>query len=265
MFEIGATLRTAREQRGISIDTAAEATKIRSSYLVALEEEDFGRLPGPTYARGFLRSYSEFLELDAQLLIDEFSERFSSAPWEVDDEVMFPRRGSARSNRHSSRGAGIVVVTIVGILAIAVLIVIAATYPSTRTTPIPATDGTNVVTVTEAAVNPVATAITAQTAPDSTSAAAEAVVFVKPFAQVTLTVRALEAAEGTAALFQQKVDPNPNQPDGFKLPKSASGYLIRLDRPNTLTLVVNGSPVVPGPADTLLSIDPNGRVSAVTE
>jgi hypothetical protein len=33
----------------------------------------------------------------------------------------------------------------------------------------------------------------------------------------------------------------------------------------TLTLVVNGSPVVPGPADTLLSIDPNGRVSAVTE
>ena len=58
MFEIGATLRTAREQRGISIDTAAEATKIRSSYLVALEEEDFERLPGPTYARGFLRSYS---------------------------------------------------------------------------------------------------------------------------------------------------------------------------------------------------------------
>ncbi len=58
MFEIGATLRTAREQRGVSIDDAAEATKIRSSYLVALEEEDFERLPGPTYARCFLRSYS---------------------------------------------------------------------------------------------------------------------------------------------------------------------------------------------------------------
>lgn len=265
MVEIGATLRIAREQRGVSIDDAAEATKIRSSYLVALEEEDFERLPGPTYARGFLRSYSEFLTLDAQLLIDEFSERFSSAPWEVDDEVMFPRRGSARSSRHSSRGSGIVIVVIVGILAITVLIVIAATYPSTRTTPLPATGGTNVVTVTEAAVNPVATAITAQTTPDSTSAAAEAIVFVKAFAQVTLTVRALESPDGTAALFQQKVDPNPNQPNGFRLPKSASGYLIRLDRPNTLTLVVNGSPVVPGPTDTLLAIDPNGRVAAVTE
>ena len=178
---------------------------------------------------------------------------------------MFPRRGSARSSRHSNRESGIVIVAIVGILAIAVLIVIASTYPSTRTTPLPATGGTNVVTVTEAAVNPVATAITAQTAPDSTSAAAEAIVFVKPFAQVTLTVRALGSPEGTAALFQQKVDPNPDRPDGFKLPKSASGYLIRLDRPDTLTLVVNGNPVVPGPTDTLLSIDPNGRVAAVTQ
>ena len=44
MFEIGATLRTAREQRGVSIDDAAEATKIRSSYLVALEEEQERRL-----------------------------------------------------------------------------------------------------------------------------------------------------------------------------------------------------------------------------
>lgn len=265
MFEIGATLRTAREQRGISIDTAADATKIRSSYLVALEEEEFERLPGATYARGFLRSYSEYLELDAQLLIDEFSERFSAAPWEVDDEVMFPRRRSTRSNRHSSRESGIVIVAIVGILAIAVLIVIASTYPSSRAIPLPATNGTGVVTVTEAAINPVATAVTAQTAPDSTSAAAQAIVFVKPLAQVTLTVRALGSPEGTAPLLQQKFDPDPNKPNGFQLPKSASGYLIRLDRPNTLTLIVNGSPVVPGPTDTLLSIDPHGRVAAVTQ
>jgi hypothetical protein len=33
----------------------------------------------------------------------------------------------------------------------------------------------------------------------------------------------------------------------------------------TITLIVNGSPVVPGPTDTLLSVDPNGRVAVVTE
>lgn len=263
MLDIGATLKSAREQQGISLDDAAEATKIRSSYLVALEEEAFEQLPGPTYARGFLRSYAEYLDLDPQVLIDEFNVRFAAAPWEVDDDVMFPRRRSARSSRRG-RESSIVVVAVVGIVAVAVLIVIASTYPSARSTPV-ATDGASVVTITEEAVNPVATAVTAQTAPDSTSAAAQAVVYVKALDQTTLTVRALGAAETATPLFQQELTPDPARPDGIKLPKSASGYLIRLDRPGTITLIVNGSPVVPGPTDTLLSIDPNGRVAAVTE
>ncbi len=264
MLDIGATLRNAREQRGLTLDDVADATKIRGTQIAALEEDAFDRLPGPTYARGFLRSYADLLDLDAQALVDEFNERYASAPWEVDDEVMFPRRRSARPNRRG-RESGIAVVAIAGILAIAVLVVIASTYPSSRETPLPPTGTAAVVTVTEEAVNPVATAVTAQTAPDSTSAAAQAVVYLKPSGQTTVTVRALEAPAGTAPLFQQEIDADPNRPDGIKLPKSASGYLIRMDRPGTLTLIVNGSPVVPGPTDTLLAIDPNGRVSAVTE
>jgi cytoskeletal protein RodZ len=264
VLDIGATLKIAREQQGISLDDAAEATKLRSSYLVALEEEAFERLPGPTYARGFLRSYAEYLGLDPQILIDEFNVRFASAPWELDDDVMFPRRRTTRPNRRG-RESSIVVVAVVGIVAVAVLIVIASTYPSTRTTPVEATSTTSVVTITEEAVNPVATAVTAQTAPDSTSAAAQAVVYVKALEQTTLTVRALGAADTATPIFQQELNPDPNHPDGIKLPKSASGYLIRLDRPGTITLIVNGSPVVPGPTDTLLSVDPNGRVAVVTQ
>lgn len=264
MLDIGVTLKTAREQRGLTLDDVAEATKIRASYLAAIEEEAFDRLPGPTYARGFLRSYAELLGLDPQILIDEFNVRFASAPWELDDEVMFPRRRSLRTNRRG-RESSIVVVAVAGIVAVAVLIVIASTYPSTRDTPVAPTGGTGVVTITEVAVNPVATAVTAQTAPDSTSAAAQAVVYVKTLAQTTLTVRALGAADTTDPIFQAQLDPDPARPDGIRLPKSASGYLIRLDRPDTVTLVVNGAPVVPGPTDTLLSIDPNGRVAAVTE
>ena len=262
MLEIGATLRTAREQRGLSLDDVAEATKIRASQLAAIEEEAFEQLPGPTYARGFIRSYADLLGLDAQALVDEFNARFASAPWELDDEVMFPRRRSARASRRG-RESGIAVVAIAGILAIAVLVVIASTYPSSRDTPLPPT-GTEVVTITEAAVNPVATAVTAQTAPDSTSAAAQAVVVLRATAQTTVTVRALGAPATAAPIFQEELTPDPARPD-VKLPKSASGYLIRLDRPGTLTLVVNGNPVVPGPTDTLLSVDPNGRVSAVAE
>ena len=87
----------------------------------------------------------------------------------------------------------------------------------------------------------------------------------KALEQTTLTVRALGAADTATPIFQQELNPDPNHPDGIRLPKSASGYLIRLDRPGTITLIVNGSPVVPGPTDTLLSVDPNGRVAVVTQ
>jgi cytoskeletal protein RodZ len=260
VLDIGNTLRTERERRGLTIDDAAEATRIRATLLAAIEAEEFDRLPGPTYARGFLRSYAELLGLDPQPLVDEFNVRYAAAPWELDDEVMFPRRRGPRGTR-GGRESGIVVVALAGILAVAVLVVIASTYPSTREAPLGT--ATSVVTVTEAAVNPVATAVTAQTAPDSTSAAAQAVVFVRALEETTITVRALGAPASTAPLLQRDVVPDDAHPEGVRLPRSASGYLLRLNRPGTVTLVVNGSPVVPGPTDTLLSIDPNGRVAAV--
>ena len=263
VLDIGTTLKAERERRGLALDDAAEATRIRATLLAAIEADEFDRLPGPTYARGFVRAYAEYLGLDAQPLIDEFDVRYAAAPWELDDEVMFPRRRGPRGAR-SGRESGIVVVALAGILAVAVLVVIASTYPSARTTPLGAA-AVSVVTVTEAAVNPVATAVTAQTAPDSTSAAAQAVVYLRASAQTTVTVRALGSPPDTAPLFQREIDPDPAHPEGLRLPRSASGYLIRLNRPGTMTLVVNGSPVVPGPADTLLSVDPNGRVAAVAE
>ena len=66
---IGQALRRAREQRGLTLTRAAEATKIRSDYLLALEEEDFADLPAPVFARGLLRAYSQFLGLNAEELM----------------------------------------------------------------------------------------------------------------------------------------------------------------------------------------------------
>jgi len=42
----------------------------------AMEEEQFDVLPSPTYVRGFLRTYGEFLGLDGSLLVDEYESRF---------------------------------------------------------------------------------------------------------------------------------------------------------------------------------------------
>jgi cytoskeletal protein RodZ len=76
MFEIGSSLREARERRGLELPAVERATHIRSRYLAALEEERFDVLPAPAYAKGFLRTYADFLGLDAQRFVDEYSARF---------------------------------------------------------------------------------------------------------------------------------------------------------------------------------------------
>ncbi len=71
MAEIGITLRNARIQRGLTVDQVAQETRISPRFLEALEAEAFDELPAPVYVRGFLRSYANFLQLDAQPLLEK--------------------------------------------------------------------------------------------------------------------------------------------------------------------------------------------------
>lgn len=66
---IGAALRTGREQRKLTLAQVSEATRIRSHYLQALENGDLSAIPSAAQARGFLRIYAQFLELDLEALI----------------------------------------------------------------------------------------------------------------------------------------------------------------------------------------------------
>ncbi len=76
MAEIGSTLRETRIRKKIDITTVESATKIRAKYLRAIENEEWSVLPGPTYVKTFLRTYAQFLGLDAHLLVDEYAARF---------------------------------------------------------------------------------------------------------------------------------------------------------------------------------------------
>lgn len=66
---IGETLVAARRQQGVALSDAAAETRVRESYLAALEAEDFAALGGDVYVKGFLRSYARFLRLDPEPLI----------------------------------------------------------------------------------------------------------------------------------------------------------------------------------------------------
>src|SRR4051794_18140441 len=75
MPEIGATLREARMRARIDISEIEAETKIRAKYLRALENEEWGLLPGPAYVRSFLRTYAEALGLDGKVLLEEYKLR----------------------------------------------------------------------------------------------------------------------------------------------------------------------------------------------
>src|SRR4051794_2447087 len=95
---IGDRLREARMRQKIDIADVESATKIRAKYLRALENEEFGLLPGPTFAKTFLRTYADYLGLDAQLLVEEYRVQY-----EPRGEEIAP---IARSAGGTGRGGG---------------------------------------------------------------------------------------------------------------------------------------------------------------
>jgi cytoskeleton protein RodZ len=74
MGTLGQYLRSAREARGIDLRDAAQQTRIGLTYLKALEAEDFSRLPGEVFVKGFLKNYGKFLCLDEFEVMRRFGE-----------------------------------------------------------------------------------------------------------------------------------------------------------------------------------------------
>jgi transcriptional regulator with XRE-family HTH domain len=76
---IGEVLKRTRTRRKLDIRTVEERTKIRIKYLRALENEEWEVLPAPAYAKGFLRTYAQFLGLDGDALVDEYRRTVEAA------------------------------------------------------------------------------------------------------------------------------------------------------------------------------------------
>jgi cytoskeletal protein RodZ len=64
--QIGKRLREAREKAEMSVDDVVYRARIPRSVVEALEAEDFSVFTSPTYAKSFLRQYSEYLKVDAE-------------------------------------------------------------------------------------------------------------------------------------------------------------------------------------------------------
>ncbi len=69
---VGVKLAAIRESRGVNLREAAARTHIRDNHLAAIERVDAKSLPARPYALGFVRTYAEFLELDARAIVEQF-------------------------------------------------------------------------------------------------------------------------------------------------------------------------------------------------
>jgi len=127
--EIGDTLREARIRKGLTIKDVESVTKIRSRYLEALEQDDFSVLPGPTFVTAFLRTYANFLKLDASALVEEYKRNYEprrpDEPSAIRVEPASPSRTRSLAERQKRKARrtqkGYILIGALAVIAVALL------------------------------------------------------------------------------------------------------------------------------------------------
>jgi cytoskeleton protein RodZ len=127
MPSIGETLREARMRQRLDIADVEQRTKIRAKYLRALENEEFGMLPGPTFVKTFLRTYAEMLGLDPHVLVEAYRTNYEGED-ELELQPLGPPSPAARDRYGGPRiGPGMLALfVVVGIVAVLVAIGLAS-------------------------------------------------------------------------------------------------------------------------------------------
>jgi cytoskeleton protein RodZ len=129
--KIGRYLEQKRKAKGLSLEEVEQATKIRKRYLAGLEREDYAVLPDAVYARGFLKTYANYLGLDGEALSHQLKSRrkprrersinYNTQPEDGFEEPLISPRG-LQGTRKSNVPASAIFTLLVAVLVLAVVI-----------------------------------------------------------------------------------------------------------------------------------------------
>ncbi len=90
----GERLKREREMREVSMDELTKATRISARFVEALENEDWGRLPGGIFGHGFVRTIARYLGLNEEALLGEYdlarAEHLAAAPPKPEERIPSP-------------------------------------------------------------------------------------------------------------------------------------------------------------------------------
>lgn len=133
---IGARLKAARTAKGLTIDDLQQITKIQKRYLIAIEDEQFDKLPGDFYVRAFVKQYAETVDLDGNALLEEYRDQLPSVHTETIvenvDEVQ-PTRVASREQTASPASRVRNYLPTIIVTAIVVLILLFIWFMAVRT------------------------------------------------------------------------------------------------------------------------------------
>jgi Helix-turn-helix domain/RodZ C-terminal domain len=120
---VGQVLQEARTRRGLDLNEAERVTKIRVKFLRAMEEDRWGALPAPVYARSFLATYARFLGLDVEPLVEQYERTAPEAGRAESIPAGTIRAGGIRSRHRPLKPillavAGLMVLILVGLVIV---------------------------------------------------------------------------------------------------------------------------------------------------
>lgn len=104
MDEVGKRLRSARIEKGYTLDDLQQITKIQKRYLLALEQGKFDELPGDFYVRGFIKQYATTVGLDGEEIVKDYEEQTpATRPRDYGEPVA---EGKTRTAQRSGNSVG---------------------------------------------------------------------------------------------------------------------------------------------------------------
>jgi cytoskeleton protein RodZ len=248
-MDIGTTLRTAREHRGLTLAQLTSRTKIPVATLEALERNAFDKVPRGIFLRGFLRAYASHVGLDPAEIVGQYLAEYgevvptpdvdASAGAAVEDQI----QPTPVDPDLAPSGPGWGYALVVAALLIAVISMNRGGSGDAAPTPLPAREdmaAAEIGAVGTARSNPVQAVATAgRTLPalDGAGGSSTAMLRFDLQAQGECWVEAV--VDGRRVVYRLM------QPGERETIESAGELVIRVGDPAALSYSVNGAPGKP--------------------
>jgi cytoskeletal protein RodZ len=124
LSELGNRLKQEREEKNISLDDLQAITKIQKRYLIGIEEGNYSMIPGNFYVRAFIKQYAEAVNLNPEIIFEEYK---NEVPSTYNDDL--PEQLSrVKTHKELPKTASKLLELLPKLLTVAVIIVIAIVF-----------------------------------------------------------------------------------------------------------------------------------------